>query len=283
MLLQRVLTALVLLALFLGLLLAASPGWFFGLCTAVLVAAAWESAAMAGLPSRAGRTLFVMVFLALGAALLWLGDFTAQQSSSLASPLFALAVLFWLLILALVLAYPRAARLWALIPMRMVFALATLLFAGLAIVYLRSLASGQFWVIYVVVTVAAADVGGYFVGRALGRRKLASRLSPGKSWEGVLGGIALALLFAPGFHWVYASSGMLAAPAPLGMTVFLLIAVLLSASSVLGDLFESLMKRNAGVKDSGSLLPGHGGVLDRIDGLTAALPLFALISIVLGL
>ncbi len=283
MLRQRILTALVMFGVFLGLLFAAAPGWFFGLCALVLCAAAWESSAMAGLQSTLARGAFVLLYLLLGLALLWLGGFAGDGVAPVAGQLFGLAAAFWLLILGLVIAYPRAARLWALAPMRMGFALATLLFAGLAIVHLRQLESGQFWVIYVVVTVAAADVGGYFVGRAIGQRKLASQLSPGKSWEGVIGGLALALLFAPGFFWIYQGSGWLSTSGSLSLAMFALFAVVLAGSSVLGDLFESLMKRNAGVKDSGSLLPGHGGVLDRIDGLTAALPLFALLSLSLGL
>ncbi len=114
--------------------------------------------------------------------------------------------------------------------------------------------------------VAAADIGAFFVGRAIGRTKLAPRISPGKTWEGVAGGIAFAAAAA------LIASYALALPLP----AFLAAAVAAAAVSVVGDLTVSMLKRNVGAKDSGSLLPGHGGVMDRIDGLTAAVPVYAL-------
>ena len=114
--------------------------------------------------------------------------------------------------------------------------------------------------------VAAADIGAYFVGRAIGRTKLAPRISPGKTWEGVAGGVGLAAATA------LLAGYTLALPLP----VFLATAVATAAASVIGDLTVSMLKRNVGAKDSGSLLPGHGGVMDRIDGLTAAVPVYAL-------
>jgi len=122
-------------------------------------------------------------------------------------------------------------------------------------------------VLFVLVLVWVADTTAYFVGRAWGRRKLAPSISPGKTWEGAWGGVVGALAYAiivgtflRGNVWVY-----------------LTVAALLAAISIVGDLFESAAKRQAGVKDSGALLPGHGGVLDRIDSATAVLPLAALL------
>jgi phosphatidate cytidylyltransferase len=114
--------------------------------------------------------------------------------------------------------------------------------------------------------VAAADVGAYFSGRAFGRRKLAPTISPGKTWEGVLGGAVLALIVG------YIGAVLLTIPS----LPFVGVSLVVIGASVVGDLTESLFKRHAGVKDSGSLLPGHGGILDRIDGLVAALPVFVL-------
>ncbi len=131
----------------------------------------------------------------------------------------------------------------------------------------RGQAQGAHWLIWLFLLVALADVGAYFSGRAWGRRKLAPALSPGKTWEGVAGGAALSALVGGGalvpwgrldWFWVGAT-------------------LLLIAVGVFGDLLESLLKREAGVKDSGALLPGHGGVLDRIDSALAALPVFALL------
>ena len=121
-----------------------------------------------------------------------------------------------------------------------------------------------------------ADIAAYFVGRAIGRRKLAPGISPGKSWEGAFGAVAFVVVY--GFVVAY-SWPQLGLPNPSGLSGILGFAaglVLLTAVSIVGDLFESLAKRQAGVKDSGNILPGHGGILDRIDSLTSTLPLVAL-------
>jgi phosphatidate cytidylyltransferase len=115
----------------------------------------------------------------------------------------------------------------------------------------------------------AADSGAYFVGKAFGKNKLAPKVSPGKSVEGVLGGIGFALIIMLGFLQQQNISIDL-------YPAYLLLAVVVSSVSVLGDLYESLFKRTSGIKDSGNILPGHGGILDRIDSLTAAAPFFLL-------
>jgi phosphatidate cytidylyltransferase len=127
---------------------------------------------------------------------------------------------------------------------------------------------GPGYVILLFLLIWGADTGAYFAGRAFGKHKLAARVSPGKTWEGVFGGMLLALTVALGAtQWLE----------PAGQLVpFLVLVAVTVAISVLGDLAESLFKRIADVKDSGGLLPGHGGVLDRIDSLTAAAPVFTL-------
>jgi phosphatidate cytidylyltransferase len=129
--------------------------------------------------------------------------------------------------------------------------------------------SGAVWLLFVLLLVWTADIGAYFAGRRWGKRKLAPRVSPGKSWEGVYGGLAattlLAMLFA-----LWQPLG------PMGGVALVVITAVVTLTSVLGDLFESMLKRYRNIKDSSQLLPGHGGVLDRIDSLTAAIPIFAL-------
>jgi phosphatidate cytidylyltransferase len=120
--------------------------------------------------------------------------------------------------------------------------------------------------IFMMVLVVAADVGAYFAGRAFGRVKLAPRVSPGKTWEGVVGGMASAGLVAvAGAYWLQ-----------LPTASFLALCAAVAVASVVGDLTESMFKRSVGLKDSGTLLPGHGGILDRIDSISAAAPVFAL-------
>ena len=145
---------------------------------------------------------------------------------------------------------------------------AAALFPGwLLLVHIHGAGPQGPWLVFAgLALVAAADIGAYFVGRAIGRTKLAPRISPGKTWEGVAGGLGLAAVAAC----------LLGYALGLPLATLLAIAVASAAASVVGDLAVSMLKRNVGAKDSGSLLPGHGGVMDRIDGLTAAVPVFAL-------
>jgi phosphatidate cytidylyltransferase len=138
-------------------------------------------------------------------------------------------------------------------------------------------ARSPWWLIGVMALVAAADIGAYFAGRAFGRHKLAPSISPGKTWEGVAGGLVAVAIYAV---VIGAMTGKLAGS---GWLMLIAAAFLLVAVSILGDLFESMIKRQAGMKDSSQLLPGHGGILDRIDSLTAALPLAVLATLGAGL
>jgi phosphatidate cytidylyltransferase len=132
-----------------------------------------------------------------------------------------------------------------------------------------SAARGPLWLLFALLLIWAADSGAYFAGVRFGRRKLAPRISPGKSWEGLFGGLAAAMLLSAAMlHWL--GLGWAQLPELLLLTVVIVLV------SVVGDLFESLLKRHAGAKDSSQLIPGHGGVLDRIDSLLAALPVFVL-------
>ena len=136
------------------------------------------------------------------------------------------------------------------------------------LVYLQGLENGPWWVLYAMSLVWAADTGAYFAGRSFGKRKLAPAVSPGKTLEGLYGGIAATSLLA------LAVAAFSPAAQKMGVVGFLLVSVMAVLASVLGDLFESMAKRHRGIKDSSQLLPGHGGVLDRIDSITAAVPVF---------
>ena len=155
-------------------------------------------------------------------------------------------------------------------------AIAGLGFAWFALAWLRGRDSGQFLVLLLLFTIWAADTGAYFAGRAFGRNKLAPQISPGKTREGLFGGLLLALVVA---FSLAAWTGLL----PDALAIFALLTVTTVVTSAGGDLFISLHKRTVGLKDTGKLFPGHGGVLDRFDSLMAASPFFALGALVLGM
>nr|WP_082021208.1 MULTISPECIES: phosphatidate cytidylyltransferase [Chromohalobacter] len=263
---QRILTALVLAPLaLLGLF--GLTGLPFALFTgAIVLIGAWEWANLAGVERQMPRLAFVA---ACGVAmlLLWLSGAVHQPW-----PLW-LGMLGWLANLYWVVSYPQQHTQWQGRAVRLSMGLWVLLPCWIGFVQLRG--DGAAWLLFVLLLVWVADIGAYFAGRAFGRRKLAVHVSPGKSWEGVYGGMAavavLALVFA---QWRGAAGSD-----ALWLMVLALPVVLIS---VLGDLFESMLKRQRGLKDSSHLLPGHGGVLDRIDSLTAAIPLFVLLRPWLG-
>ena len=270
MLKQRVITAIVLLALLLPALFASSP-WPFAILTLLLIGAAgWE---WGRLNAAADAAIAMGVLLALGGAdAMWLG-WTGQPP----------AWLWWPVALAWVVGGAFALRGgpegWPRVPLglRWVLGLAMLWVAWLAIAHARHL--GINFILSVFCLVWMADIAAYFGGRTFGRRKLAPTISPGKSWEGVWSGVAGVIALAFLWRWIDATqpvdsqslyTRMAAAWGVAGMVVGV---VLLAAMSVVGDLFESLVKRAAGAKDSSNLLPGHGGVLDRVDALLPVFPI----------
>jgi len=260
---QRIITAVVLAAVFIGVLLFCPPQIFAVFVVIVAAAAAWEWANLCHLIQRKARLAYVGAMLALA-----VGFWLLMRNSALLSfqQLLLVACVWWAVALLLVQGYPSSVVFWQGRWVRMLMGLLVLIPCLLSLVYLRFSAGGQFMVIGVVLLVAAADIGAYFSGRTLGRHKLAPRVSPGKSWEGVAGGLVAVTLL--GLLYAFARD----------MDVRVVLAIMLPSAlvSVVGDLLESMLKRFRGIKDSGQLLPGHGGVLDRIDGLTAAVPVFTL-------
>jgi phosphatidate cytidylyltransferase len=256
----RVATALVLLALLLAVLFWLPPLAGAGFLLAVVLMGAWEWAAFAGLGAPAARLGYVLATLALCAG----GWALASDAAGLAR-LMQVAALWWgIALLWLSLAPHRITRPAAAIAGLLVLAPA---FVGLARLLAQpSPPQGALKLLGMLVIVWAADIGAYFAGRRFGRLKLAPAVSPNKTWEGVLGGVVLALVVA---LVVARWSGTPALP-------FAALALAVVCASIVGDLTESLFKRFAGLKDSGGLLPGHGGVLDRIDSITAAVPFYVL-------
>ena len=260
MLKQRIITALVLLPIALGGFFLLDGGTFALFIAAVVTLGAWEWARLAGLGAQPQRIAY-----AGGVAALLYGLYLLP---ALAPLLLLAAVLWWGAATLLVLNYPDSSRYWGGLPGKLLIGLLILLPAWQGLVLLKQWPQANGLIIAVMVLVWGADIGAYFSGKTFGKRKLAPRVSPGKSWEGLYGGLAASLLITllVGLQQGWSVTGLLLAMA--GAAVVVLI-------SVVGDLTESMFKRQSGIKDSSNLLPGHGGVLDRIDSLTAAIPVFA--------
>ena len=277
MLKQRVITALVLVAILLPALFARQT-WPFALVSLILMAAAgWEWGRLNGAGALA-VPMGLLLAVACAAAL------QAGWSDAPPSLVWWMATLVWVLGGAFVLRGGPAA--WRLLPgpARCALGLVLLWTAWLALAAAKSI--GVNFILSVFCLVWAADIAAYFGGRALGKHKLAPGISPGKSWEGVWSGMVGAVALAAAWLWLDASFGVDSLSLytrlhdRLGVAAAVLVVLFLAAMSVVGDLFESLVKRSAGAKDSSGLLPGHGGVLDRVDALLPVFPLaLAMISI----
>lgn len=270
MLKQRVITALVLIAILLPVLFA-PVAWPFAVLTMLMIGAAgWEWGRLNG---AGGASLAIGVAVAAAcAAALWAGWGEAP-------PRTAAWLAFGVWVLGGTLALRGGPSGWSAVPawLRCGIGAAALFAAWLALASARSI--GINYILSVFCLVWAADIAAYFGGKAFGRRKLAPAISPGKSWEGVWSGMLGALVLA-GFWLVLdqsfkldSSSLYLLLRERFGIAGLVLIVVFLSMMSVVGDLFESLVKRSAGAKDSSNLLPGHGGVLDRVDALLPVFPI----------
>ncbi len=279
MLLQRVITAVVLLAILLPALFASNPLAFNIIVLVMLTAGAWEWGRLIGL--RAVGAVVTGVVMLLLCLLTW------QQGWLLNSyrVLWVVAGGAWVLLSVLLVKAGVPA--WGRVPqwMRWLAGMLALWVAGLAIVQARQI--GINFLLSVLALVWVADVFAYLFGRALGLRftkqKLAPTISPGKSWEGAWGGALGVVLMA--FAWVWIDAAQQVEVASFytrlyeqGWWLLLVAALFMAAMSVLGDLVESLIKRSAGFKDSSQLLPGHGGVLDRIDALLPTLPLAMMLT-----
>jgi phosphatidate cytidylyltransferase len=260
----RMLTAAVLLAVFLPSVLLA-PGWLWALLvSAAIMVGAHEWARLSQFPG----SLPVIYAALVGLIALGLSFLTAADAHATQAALFVLAALFWIVLAPLWLSFGWQGRS---VFIRAAIGLTVLLPTWAALLYLRDQGAGV--LIGVMAIVWIADSAAYFSGRKFGRHKLAPHVSPGKTWEGVAGALLALLLYA----WIISG---LQSTVPLAL-LFPMVIVLFYFS-VLGDLFESWIKRVAGMKDSGRLLPGHGGVLDRIDAMTSALPIAAGMLVLLG-
>jgi len=262
---ERIITA-CMLAVGLSVALLALPYTGFVLVVSIVfVVAAWEWANMAGLQLPWQRFSYAGFF---GLLLFGLIQTDVLSRAGWMVAVLSMSLSGWLLVLIAVCSYPGN-KFWNRVGILALAGVWLLVPAWLGLLWLQPLVvhSGLIWL--VIAVIATADIGAYFSGMRFGRRKLAIDVSPGKTWEGFWGGAlanaVLAMLIASFLGLQFAQ-----------FIGFVFAMVLVAAISVLGDLFESMIKRERGIKDSSQLLPGHGGVMDRIDGWTAAVPLFSL-------
>ena len=268
----RVLAALVMTPVAIAAMLWLPTPWLVALMAILSLAALWEWLRLADVEDTLARTILLVANLALMVAIVWGSRLPGGGLSYVLFKLAAMVGVIWWLLASLWLSryafasdhdthariFKLAAGTLAVVP------------AWCAAAWIHGDAHfGHRWLLIAVALVWAADTGAYFVGRRFGKHKLSPRISPNKTVEGLLGGlvagVVLAVAFAP-------MAGATVAQLP----AVALVAFVAVAFSVVGDLFESLLKRHVGAKDSGDLIPGHGGILDRIDGVIAALPVFAL-------
>jgi phosphatidate cytidylyltransferase len=272
---QRVLTAVVLAIGVLSALFTLPPIGWAALTLVVIALAAVEWANLSGF-RRPMQVLFVAGTVLLGLNLLFspLAGFDRGWPRGAVVAVCGAATLFWVVVAPAWLATrwkPAAPLVLAVTGWFVLFG------AWVALVELQ--ARSPWLVLAAMALVWVADIAAYFAGRAFGRRKLAPDVSPGKSWEGVYGALAAVAVYAFALTGGAQAAGFRGEVTPLVLIAWLALALSLTALSVVGDLFESLLKRQAGVKDSGTLLPGHGGILDRVDALVAAMPPAALLAV----
>jgi len=268
MLKSRIATALVIAPLTLAAVFFLPPQAFALFMALIVLMAAWEWTAMMRLVSRSQRTVYVL-------SVLFAIVVVQKALPYYEQIIFAVATLWWLVATALVMLYPKACFLWCGLVSKGFVGFLVLVPTWAAIVYIRELEQGPWLIVYMFLMVWGADTGAYFAGKRFGKRKLMPRVSPAKSWAGI-GGATVAVLLVSKFTQPYLHFSQ-----DLSFGIYLLALVLLFVS-VVGDLTESMFKRQCGIKDSGSILPGHGGIMDRIDSLTAAAPVFALCLILIG-
>ncbi|MDG2018200.1 MAG: phosphatidate cytidylyltransferase [Porticoccaceae bacterium] len=265
---QRFATASVLALLFVSALVFFSTSAFVSFIILVVLIAGWEWSGLSRIESVSGQLLFLLgLLLSMLLASDYVGIYS-QFNQLLSYQICFSVMILWAVIFLWLQGYPSSAILWSSRPVMLVLGLVLLTVTWVALASIISLENGRFLLLLAVVIIILADVGGYMAGKLFGRHKLAPTISPGKTWEGILGGMVLQALLVVILVLSFADINVL----NLCLLVFPV-----AICSVIGDLFESMLKRHRGIKDSSNLLPGHGGFLDRLDGVMAALPMFFVI------
>ncbi|RLM25929.1 phosphatidate cytidylyltransferase [Brenneria alni] len=281
MLKYRLITALILIPIVIAALFLLPPVGFTLVTLAVCMLAAWEWGQLAGFASYGQRLwLAILCGFLLALMLLTLPAYHYSIHVPQISAALWVSLVWWIIALFLVLFYPASAALWRHSRvLRLLFGVVTIVPFFWGMVALRQYDYdvnpfiGAWWLLYVMILVWGADSGAYMFGKLFGKRKLAPKVSPGKTWEGLLGGLITSAVISLLFSRY--------APLVIAPSTLLVCSIAAALASVLGDLTESMFKREAGIKDSSHLIPGHGGVLDRIDSLTAAVPVFSCLMLLM--
>lgn len=267
MLKKRIITAAILIPIMLAAVFYLPPNLFMGFTGAITLLAAWEWSNLMGVQQFGSRVMYIFLisFMLFGALFV-----------PIPFILFC-SLLWWLFSIVLIMLYPRTSRWWgASYYWRGLMGLFVLVPCWAAINFIRNQSDGLYALLFLFLLIWGADTVAYFVGRKWGKTKLAPMVSPGKSVQGAIGALLFAVALAVTMFCIEKGTSD-ACPWAIGLSLMTVI------FSIVGDLFESMLKRQVNIKDSGNLLPGHGGLLDRIDSLTAAAPMYALGAWLLGM
>tara|TARA_B100000427_G_scaffold196967_1_gene163659 strand:- start:217 stop:966 length:750 start_codon:yes stop_codon:yes gene_type:complete len=239
---------------------------------------AWEWAGLAGITKKSSKLTYAICFFCIVSFLyqgLGFGNNQEHFDKEMSLIFLCIGLLFWISSVFFLYHYPKYFEFWNKKYKLTVMGLLVIIPAWNGMIVLKFLNPEGYLLLLIVILVAATDIGAYFIGRNFGRIKLAEKLSPNKTWEGVLGGGAVCVLT------MILMTGIVDLIFPAFFQVDSVLIIFLTLTtivlSVVGDLLESMLKRNQGIKDSGNILPGHGGILDRVDGLLAVVPCFSLI------
>ena len=282
MLKQRIITATILALIFITATVFLSSFSYSLFVTIVVLAASWEWCAFIGLAKQVAKVSYLAT---LGSMIIALYFFLGIVPESLvinsyrAGIILGLGILFWVLTFFMLKGYPSNSDRWNNKSKIALMGLMALIPTWVGIVQIKYLNPQGFLLLGMVVMVAAADIGAYFVGKRIGKNRLAPSLSPNKTWEGVLGGFAACLLVGILLIWLLHS--YLITLSNVQILILVLLSLVVMLFDVIGDLLESMLKRNRDLKDSGKILPGHGGILDRVDGLLAVTPIFVLTFLII--
>ncbi|HEY0662494.1 MAG TPA: phosphatidate cytidylyltransferase [Lysobacter sp.] len=273
----RLLAALIMAPVAIAAMLLLETPWIMALAAVLFLAGLWEWFELAEIEDTLARTVLLVAHVAMMVAIVWASRSTTGYTYVLFQLASVIGVVWWLLALFWLGRYDFAsdhdthARVF-----KLAAGALAVIPAWCALGWIHaSEPNGHRWLFTALAIVWAADSGAYFAGRKLGKHKLAPRVSPNKTIEGLVGGVVAGVV-------VGIAGALFAGATPAQLPWVALVALAAVFASVIGDLFESLLKRHVGAKDSGHLIPGHGGILDRVDGVLAALPVFALGKAVLG-